>query len=130
MDNTKRQYTKGSRELAADDISFDCDIEYASDESGAQVLEFYLETWFNPYEVFGTDVGTIKDGKWVNAYVACYAESGNICDDICIIIKSEDDDKQLYYRLSKSEKELIYSAMDAYCLDREGKSLLVFLSQR
>jgi hypothetical protein len=118
--HTVKKHTKGSRELASDDIIFDGDIELTLSDDENNVLEFYVGIWFNPDEVFGTNVNNSENGNWVNAYAFYDIENGRVNDDMHVIVNSEDNSDMLYYRLSCEEKKTMLTAMDAYCIEREG----------
>lgn len=121
--NTK-QYVKGTRELNADDISIDDDIEFTDDENGHTVLNFYLVVWFEPSEVFGKSVGTRENDCWINLY-ANYNAGKRCVEDTLNIILNHDDGSivNLCYELSDEEKAIIHRAMEEYCVKSIGIAL-------
>ena len=55
--------TAGSRKLTDSDITFSDEI---METDGG--LNFYMDTFFNVDEVFGTHVETVENNDWINVY--------------------------------------------------------------
>lgn len=113
----------GSRRLTESDISFEDEI-LAEDFDGREYLNFYLGTWFNVDEVFGTEVNTNENGDWLNVYANFDIKALRVSDYLDIIVNHEDAKcTELKYRLSDSEKDIILKKMNDYCMAREHKTV-------
>ena len=124
MKTKERKYTKGLRELKADDIIFEDEILFMDDVNGSNVLNFYLAVWFDPDEVFGTNVSDGEGGDSINLYVNYDIDNRCVADILDIILdRSNGSIEYLSYKLSDAEKELILNAMEAYCMDYAGQTI-------
>ena len=117
---------KGERELKPEDIRFGDDVE----EMDEHLLNFYMETWFNVDEVFGTNVCTDENEDYLNVYANYDMSHNRLCDTLSIVYWKGDECEEYEYRLSEAEKEMILPKMDAYCKVRTEMSLADYSAMR
>ena len=119
-----KTYVKGFRELNKDDISFEGEVEFIEDENECNALNFYFAVWFNPDEVFGTNVSSVENGDWINLYANYIINDRCVADDLEIILNRNDGRiEELFYRLSDAEKKLLLDAMEMFCIDCAGQTI-------
>ena len=117
---------KGERELRPEDIRFGDDVE----EMAGHLLNFYMETWFNVDEAFGTNVCTDENEDYLNVYANYDMAHNRLCDTLSIVYWKGDDCEEYEYRLSEAEKKMILPKMDAYCKVRTKMSLSDYSAKR
>ena len=117
---------KGERELRPEDIRFGDDVE----EMDEHLLNFYMETWFNVDEVFGTNVCTDENEDYLNVYANYDMSQNRLCDTLSIVYWKGDECEEYEYRLSEAEKAMILPKMDAYCKERTEMSLADYSAKR
>ena len=122
----EKRILKSERELRPEDIRFGDDVE----EMNEHLLNFYMETWFNVDEVFGTNVCTDENEDYLNVYANYDMAHNRLCDTLSIVYWKGDDCEEYEYRLSEAEKEMILPKMDAYCKERTEMSLSDYCAKR
>jgi len=126
MKGTKEIRTlSGKRRLSAEDITFDGDMEFNDDMDR---LQFYIGVWFNPDEVFGTNVNTFENDDYVNVYVDYDVDHGTVADYLDVVIWIGDEPVHAVYPLN-GEEAFILKAMEDYCFKLTGMPLDVFCAQ-
>ena len=84
-------------------------------------LNFYIDTTFDVDAVFGTDVCTDKNDDYINLYADYDMESGQVCDQLTIILwKGDGQSEEMSYTLNAAEKEVLLRKMDEYCQQQTG----------
>jgi hypothetical protein len=79
-------------------------------------LNFYIDTTFDVDAAFGTDVCTDKNDDYINLYADYDMESGQVCDELTIILwKGDGQSEEKSYTLNAAEKEVLLRKMDEYC---------------
>lgn len=119
-----KTYINRLRELCTNDILFDEGIEFAEDETGSTVLNFYWAVWFDPMDVFDIRLYSGDGSYEINIYVNYSIEKSCVADELDVIINHDNGSTENHsYKLSKNEKELILDAMETYCIDYSGQTL-------
>ncbi len=112
-------FLEGKRPLTVDDVSFS--EEVIQDDNA---LEFYLETAFDPAEVFGNAVNTAETDGYVNIYARYDMETGSVMDTLDVYLVGGDGHELGFkYKLSPEEQEILLPAMESYCVQRMGMGL-------
>ena len=110
---------QGTRRLRPRDITFGDTIE----EMGG-LLNFYMETWFNVDEVFGTHVCTDENDDTLNVYANYDIASGQVRSELELTLCCGDgEDIPLVYRLDEDERAALLEQMRDYCQKETGQSL-------
>lgn len=87
-------------------------------------LNFYMDTFFNVDEVFGTHVETVENNDWINVYANYDIGQGQVCDTLDIVLNRGDGScQELVYRLDDQEREILLKKMQDYCIHQEGLTL-------
>ena len=110
----------GSRRLCPDDLII---ISSEMMEMDDHLLNFYLETWFNVDEVFGTQVCTEENDDYLNVYADYDMKRGAMCDSLSITLWHGDGCEEYKYHLTDEEKTMLLPQMDAYCKEQTGLGL-------
>ena len=108
----------GSRRLLPEEISFSEEISEMD-----SLLNFYVPVCFDPDEVFGTYVSTEDNDDYVNVYANYDLKSGEVHDNLDVVLYHGDDVFEYLYLLTAAEKEIIMQKMNAYCFETAGISL-------
>ena len=109
----------GSRRLRPEDI-------YLGDEitrTDSDVLNFYIENWFNVDEVFGTHVKSEEKDEDLDIYANYDMKAGKLCDELIVMLWHDFGCEKCVYPLSADEKKILLPKMDEYCRTRTRKSL-------
>ncbi len=116
---------RGQRRLTALDISFSDEITQFD-----SLLNFYMDTYFNVDEVFGTHVCTGENDDTLNVYANYDMAAGQICDTLEVDMHWADGrEEPLEYWLDASEKAILLQKMDAYCRQQTGQTLAEYSAQ-
>ena len=126
-DGTTENLLSGSRRLSPDDLII---ISGEMMEMDDHMLNFYLETWFNVDEVFGTHVCTEENDDYLNVYADYDMKRGVMCDALTITLWHGDDCNEHRYILNDEEKALLLPKLEAYCKEQTGKSLAEYSAER
>lgn len=111
--------TAGSRKLTDSDITFSDEI---METDGG--LNFYMDTFFNVDEVFGTHVETVENNDWINVYANYDIGQGQVCDTLDIVLNRGDGScQELVYQLDDQEREILLKKMQDYCIHQEGLTM-------
>ncbi len=97
------------RELTEKDI--DIEEELIINDDGVSV-NAYLETYFEPNEVLGTDIDDSRD-EFVNLYADYNSESGELSMSYYIVKRDKEYSRP--YNPSESEKEMVLNLMETAC---------------
>lgn len=97
------------RELTENDI--DIEEELIINDDGVSV-NAYLETYFEPNEVLGTDIDDSRD-EFVNLYADYNSESGELSMSYYIVKRDKEYSRP--YNPSESEKEMVLNLMETAC---------------
>ncbi len=97
------------RELTEKDI--DIEEELIINDDGVSV-NAYLETYFEPNEVLGTDIDDSGD-EFVNLYADYNSESGELSMSYYIVKRDKEYSRP--YNPSESEKEMVLNLMETAC---------------
>ena len=117
--DTSPPLIRGTRELRAEDISFDDEIY----EEGRK-LNFYMESFDGVDEVFGTHVCTDENDDYVNIYVDYDLDRGSVTDTLTLVLRLGNGVDVLYgYQLSDKEKSLLLPKMESYYQKMIGQTL-------
>lgn len=93
-------------------------------------LNFYLETSFDAGEFFRAQVCTMENGDWLNVYADYDMASGQVCDDLDIVLhRGDGGEESLAYPLNAAEKEVLLRKMEDYCREQTGMSLTDYSAQ-
>ena len=109
----------GSRRLRLEDI-------YLGDEitgTDSDVLNFFIENWFNVDEVFGTHMKSEEKDEDLDIYANYDMKAGKLCDELIVMLWHDFGCEKCVYLLSADEKTILLPKMDEYCRVRTGKSL-------
>lgn len=117
----------GSRRLRPDDLII---ISSEIMEMDDHLLNFYLETWFNVDEVFGTHVCTGENNDYLNVYADYDMKRGAMCDLLSITLWHGDDCEEYKYRLTDEEKAMLLPKMDAYCKEQTGMGIAEYSAKQ
>ena len=117
----------GSRRLRQDDL---ITVSGEIIEMDDHMLNFYLETWFNVDEVFGTHVCTEENDDYVNVYANFDMKRGVIGDALAITLWHDDGCEEYDYPLSDEEKALLLPKMEEYCIKNTGMGLAEYSAQQ
>lgn len=117
----------GSRRLRADDLII---ISSEMMEMDDHLLNFYLETWFNVDEVFGTHVCTEENDDYLNVYADYDMKRGVICDSLAVTLWHGENCEECAYSLSDEEKAMLLPKMEEYCKQQTGMSLAEYSEAR
>ncbi len=109
------------RELTEKDI--DIEEELIINDDGVSV-NAYLETYFEPNEVLGTDIDDSGD-EFVNLYADYNSESDEL--SVSFYVVKRDREYSGNYDASESEKEMIRNLMETACQKQVGCSLDEFV---
>ena len=109
------------RELTEKDI--DIEEELIINDDGVSV-NAYLETYFEPNEVLGTDIDDSGD-EFVNLYADYNSESDEL--SVSFYVVKRDSEYSGNYDASESEKEMIRNLMETACQKQVGCSLDEFV---
>ena len=109
------------RELTEKDI--DIEEELIINDDGVSV-NAYLETYFEPNEVLGTDIDESGD-EFVNLYADYNSESDEL--SVSFYVVKRDKEYAEEYNASESEKEIIRNLMETACQKQVGCSLDEFV---
>ena len=93
-------------------------------------LNFYIDPAFDVDAVFGTFVCTDENDDYVNVYADYYMETGQVSDELSVILWHDDSQSELSYTLNRAEKEVLFRKMDEYCLTQTGMTLKDYSAQR
>jgi len=105
--------------LSEREISFAEEITEIND-----LLDFYMETWFNVDAVFGTHVCTSENDDTLNVYANYDMAAGQVCGTLEVDMHWADGrEESLEYRLNAVEKAVLLRKMDAYCQEQTGQTL-------
>lgn len=112
--------------LSAQDISFAEEISEIGD-----LLNFYMQTYFNVDAVFGTHVCTSENDDTLNVYANYDMAAGQVCDTLEVDLQWADGHEEaVEYRLNAVEKAALLRKMDAYCQEQTGQTLAEYSAQR
>ena len=112
--------------LRSRNFSFSDEITEMDDK-----LNFYIDTTFDVDAAFGTDVCTDKNDDYINLYADYDMESGQVCDELTIILwKGDGQSEERSYTLNAAEKEVLLRKMDEYCQQQTGMTLTDYAAQR
>ena len=117
----------GSRRLCADDHIVVSDDMLEMDD---HLLNFYLETWFNVDEVFGTHVCTEENDDYLNVYADYDMKRGAICDSLSVTLWHGEDCEEYAYSLSDEEKAMLLPKMEEHCIKLTGIGLAEYSAKR
>ena len=83
-----------------------------------------MNAGFDVDAVFGTQVCTDENDDLLNVYANYDCESGQVCDDLEVILQHGNGEEELYrYRLPEELKPVMQDFMDSCCLGTLRKSL-------
>lgn len=121
----------GSRRLKDEDIVFEDEIEFMDAPIyGLPVLNFYLATWFNVDDVFGTEANTSENGDFVNVYANYDCASKCVCDWLDVFVSHECGDiTELRYELDENEISIIEKKMERYANARHNQTLADIIAE-
>lgn len=97
------------RELTEKDI--DIEEELIINDDGVSV-NAYLETYFEPNEVLGTDIDDSGD-EFVNLYADYNSEAGELSMSYYVVKRDKEYSRP--YNPSESEKEMVLNLMETAC---------------
>ena len=117
----------GSRRLRPDDHIIVSDDMLEMD---GHLLNFYLETWFNVDEVFGTHVCTEENDDYLNVYADYNMKRGVMCDSLSITLWHGDECEEYAYSLSDEEKAMLLPKMEEHCVKLTGVGLAEYSAKR
>ena len=109
------------RELTKKDI--DIEEELMLNDDGVSV-NAYLETYFEPNKVLGTDIDDSGD-EFVNLYADYNSESGEI--SLSYYVVKRDKEYASKYNATTAEKEMVLSLMETACQKQNNCSLDEFV---
>lgn len=109
------------RGLTENDI--DIEEELVLNDDGVTV-NAYLETYFEPNEILGTDIDESGD-EFVNLYADYNSESGEI--SLSYYVVKRDTEYAVDYNATTAEKEMVLSLMEAACQKQNNCSLDEFV---
>lgn len=112
--------------LSSENISFAEEISEIDD-----LLNFYMQTYFNVDAVFGTHVCTSENDDTLNVYANYNMAAGQVCDELEVDLHRADGrEEAVVYRLNAVEKATLLRRMDAYCQEQTGQTLKDYSAQR
>ena len=103
---------RGTRVLEESDVYFGDEIIVQDNGD----LNFYLNTFFDVDEVFGTNVCTGANDDWLNVYAEYDSAMAQVKEFLFITLCREDgSEEELRYHLSPNQREMLEKKMSAYC---------------
>ncbi len=109
---------KDNNELERDDIVVDPDL--LIDDNNENVVNAYLETWFDVDKKFNIDTAS-DDDKWANMYADFNTATGEL--KISIHVSDNKDTEVIEYTPTDAERKLIIAMMEEKCENIYGCSL-------